>query len=312
MNDHQFHLPMSFFNNINITNNNNNSNNSSQGWDHHHHNNNNNFDSLGFLNTNMSFDMSENSSFLLSPNLLSSEILEVEEDDDVFSTGYLEDALFEFTEKSKRRRLLVYTDHNHHHHENLLSKSYLDSSAASSSSISNWEIMSSHDHENNFNFMTHNGGIILNREEMKTVSSISEEEKSSLDSSSSYYSYTKLLDSANNNSNNSISDKENKYPSSDSSSGGENEERKKRVIKRVAYPFAVVKPGGIEGEVTLNDINERILMPPTRPVKHPVGDFACRPCVSPHGPGLSGKAVVALTKIQTQGRGTITIIRTKG
>ncbi|XP_060971469.1 uncharacterized protein LOC133037839 [Cannabis sativa] len=35
-------------------------------------------------------------------------------------------------------------------------KSYLDSSAASSSSISNWEIMSSHDHENNFNFMTHN------------------------------------------------------------------------------------------------------------------------------------------------------------
>ncbi|XP_060971199.1 uncharacterized protein LOC133037751 isoform X1 [Cannabis sativa] len=95
--------------------------------------------------------MSENNSFLLSPNLLSSEILE--EDDDVFSTGYLEDALFEFTKKSKRRRLLVYTDHNHHH-ENLLSKSYLDSS--SSSSIFNWEIMSSHDHENNFNFMTNN------------------------------------------------------------------------------------------------------------------------------------------------------------
>ena len=92
------------------------------------------------------------------------------------------------------------------------------------------------------------------------------------------------------------------------------EKRKKRaaVITRVVYPFAVVKPGGREGDVTLNDINERILMPPTRPVKHPVGDFACRPCVSPHGPGLSGKAVVALTKIQTQGRGTITIIRTKG
>ncbi|KAF4362311.1 hypothetical protein F8388_008195 [Cannabis sativa] len=27
---------------------------------------------------------------------------------------------------------------------------------SSSSSISNWEIMSSHDHENNFNFMTNN------------------------------------------------------------------------------------------------------------------------------------------------------------
>lgn len=84
------------------------------------------------------------------------------------------------------------------------------------------------------------------------------------------------------------------------------------MITRVVYPFALVKPGGVEGDVTLNDINERILMPPTRPVRHPVGDFACRPCVSPHGPGLSGKAVVALTRIHTQGRGTITIIRTKG
>lgn len=82
---------------------------------------------------------------------------------------------------------------------------------------------------------------------------------------------------------------------------------------RVVYPFAVVKPGGIEGDVTLNDINERILMPPTRPVRHPVGDFACRSCVSPQGSsGISGKAVVALTKIHTQGKGTITIIRTKG
>lgn len=84
---------------------------------------------------------------------------------------------------------------------------------------------------------------------------------------------------------------------------------------RVVYPFAMVKPGGIrEGEVTLSDINERILMAPTRPVRHPVGDFACRPaCVSPDGPGLSGKAVVALTTIHTLGRrGTITIIRTKG
>lgn len=89
--------------------------------------------------------------------------------------------------------------------------------------------------------------------------------------------------------------------------------RKKRIMKRLVYPFALVKPGGIEGDVTLNDINKKILMPPTRPVRHPVGDFACRPtCLSPRGPGLSGKAVVALTRIHTQGRGTITIIRTKG
>ncbi|KAF6168652.1 hypothetical protein GIB67_005264 [Kingdonia uniflora] len=88
--------------------------------------------------------------------------------------------------------------------------------------------------------------------------------------------------------------------------------RRKKLTTGVIYPFAVVKPGGFEGDVTLNDINERILSPPSKPVKHPVGDFVCRPCVSPDGPGLSGKAVVALTRVHTQGRGTITIIRTRG
>lgn len=89
---------------------------------------------------------------------------------------------------------------------------------------------------------------------------------------------------------------------------------KKRMInKKVAYPFTLVKPGGKEGDVTLNDINRRILMTPNRPVRHPVGDFACRPLISSaDGPGLSGKAVVALTRIHTQGRGTITIVRTRG
>ncbi|CAL9104129.1 unnamed protein product [Musa textilis] len=80
----------------------------------------------------------------------------------------------------------------------------------------------------------------------------------------------------------------------------------------VAYPFAVVKPGGEEGDVTLDDINARILMRPRRPVRHPVGEYADGACVSPVGRGLSGKAVVSLTRIQTQGRGTITIIRTRG
>lgn len=89
--------------------------------------------------------------------------------------------------------------------------------------------------------------------------------------------------------------------------------KRSRVLKSFVYPFALVKPGWEEGDVTLNDINKRMLMPPTRPIRHPVGDFACHPCVSqPHGPGLSGKAVVALTRIRTLGRGTITIIRTKG
>lgn len=96
--------------------------------------------------------------------------------------------------------------------------------------------------------------------------------------------------------------------------GGGNEKKRKNVtiMTRVVYPFDVVKPGGTEGDMTLNDINERISMPPTRPVMHPVGDFACKPIMSPEGPGLSGKPVVALTRVQTQGRGTITIIRTKG
>lgn len=88
--------------------------------------------------------------------------------------------------------------------------------------------------------------------------------------------------------------------------------KEKKQAMGVVYPFAVVKPGGLEEEVTLEDINERLLMRPSRPVRHPVGEFACLPCVSGDGPGLSGKAVVGLTRIHTQGRGTITIIRTRG
>ncbi|KAG4206100.1 hypothetical protein ERO13_A04G143300v2 [Gossypium hirsutum] len=94
--------------------------------------------------------------------------------------------------------------------------------------------------------------------------------------------------------------------------GVSDKKKNKRVIKSVVYPFALVKPGGIEGDMTLNDINQRLLMPPTRPIRHPVGDSACRPCMSADGTGLSGKAVTALTKIYTKGSGSITIIRTKG
>uniref|UniRef100_J3LHJ0 Protein XRI1 n=1 Tax=Oryza brachyantha TaxID=4533 RepID=J3LHJ0_ORYBR len=81
----------------------------------------------------------------------------------------------------------------------------------------------------------------------------------------------------------------------------------------VLYPFAVVKPLGLEGggAATLNDVNQRILKRPARPVRHPVGQFACSPAVYAHGLGLSGKAVVSLTRIRTAGKGTITIIRTR-
>ncbi|KAF3792393.1 XRI1 protein [Nymphaea thermarum] len=90
-------------------------------------------------------------------------------------------------------------------------------------------------------------------------------------------------------------------------------ERRRKKPLRVANPFAVVKPSGVQGDVTLSDINKRILRRPTRPIQHPVGEFARLPCAAPDRvSGLSGKAIIALTKIQTQGRGTITIIRTKG
>ncbi|XP_074561665.1 protein XRI1-like [Curcuma longa] len=94
---------------------------------------------------------------------------------------------------------------------------------------------------------------------------------------------------------------------------GASERRGRSEKKSMAYPFAVVKPSGMDGGVTLDDINAQLLKRPRRPVRHPVGEFAAGPrVVSPAGPGLSGKAVVSLTRIQTQGRGTITIIRTKG
>ncbi|KAI4307694.1 hypothetical protein L6164_030854 [Bauhinia variegata] len=82
--------------------------------------------------------------------------------------------------------------------------------------------------------------------------------------------------------------------------------------KKIAYPFELVKPGGVDGETTLKDINHQMLMSPSKPIPHPVGDSATHPCISDRGLGMSGKAVIALTRIQTQGRGSITIVRTKG
>ncbi|XP_066326899.1 uncharacterized protein [Miscanthus floridulus] len=80
-----------------------------------------------------------------------------------------------------------------------------------------------------------------------------------------------------------------------------------------AYPFAVVKPGGADGSVTLADINRWILTPPARPVRHPVGEFACVPRVSAgNRPAPSGKTVAGFTRLRTAGRGTITIVRTRG
>ncbi|XP_048229687.1 protein XRI1 [Ricinus communis] len=245
---------------------------------------------LGVLNADMSLVMDGTSPFFSSL-------------DSDFSTGYLEDALLEFTERSKRRRLL-YTDDRHQAKISTdhLAKSY-------------WSENYDCEISENFSWMSHitsSRGVSDEHINTSISNSISEEANAiteiktpeeeisasePLDSSSS--SYKDSIKSK------SLFDRENLPHLGD-------EKRKKRVITGVVYPFALVKPGGVEGDLTINDINERILMPPTRPVRHPVGDFACRPCVSADGTGLSGKAVVALTRIHTQGRGTITIIRTKG
>ncbi|KAI3691208.1 hypothetical protein L2E82_49428 [Cichorium intybus] len=204
---------------------------------------------------------------------------------DDLSSGYLEDALSEF--RSKRRRFLVF-------HDDQYQPSYLNSTTSFPSYCnSNSPQDIDHCYENFCKFYTDD-----NREERKVEGSGTEETNSTSSSETTKSSINVL---------------EQTLLSSHSSffTGGKKEERKRKLITRVVYPFAMVKPGGLKGDMTLSDINQRILMPPTRPLKHPVGDFACRPLVSPGGLGLSGKDVVALTRIHTQGRGTITIIRTK-
>ncbi|KAF5750055.1 hypothetical protein HS088_TW03G00385 [Tripterygium wilfordii] len=253
---------------------------SSLGWDLQH---------LGVLNADMSLggvmDGTGNSQFFSS----------LEPD---FSTGYLEDALVEFGERFKRRRLLLYSTDDQIRGPSDPSEGYYNYN-----SNCKWDI------SENFSCMSQITALLgVSDEHMSTsMSNTSTEEEANI------FSETKTAEDA-------ISAPETlESPSSSykpktyfGSTGIDDDKRKKRMINRVVYPFALVKPGGIEGDMTLNDINERILMPPTRPVRHPVGDFACRPCVSTDGPGLSGKAVVALTRIHTQGRrGTITIIRTK-
>lgn len=263
------------------------------GWD---------LQNLGVFNADMSLVMDESAPFV-SPLL--------DRPDDL-STGYLEDALVEYSERSKRRRLLLFSDDDDDDRQtNIISKDFA-MSCWNNSNSSSWGL------SENFSCMSQipsfNGvsdelrmstsvSRVSNEEanfvpaEIKTPEEINSSAIEALDSSSSANKTRSIFD---------------KDALPFSAGVDDDEKRKKRVVTRVVYPFALVKPGGKEGDVTLHDINERILMPPTRPVRHPVGDFACRPCVSADGPGLSGKAVVALTRIHTQGSGTITIIRTKG
>ncbi|XP_074340215.1 uncharacterized protein LOC141677958 isoform X3 [Apium graveolens] len=221
------------------------------------------------------------------------------------STGYLQDALFEFS-SSKRRRLQLSSDERTNYDQSFPIESCWKQNCTEDYYPDNFDLLSqineihSHISGKSMNNSSSSASGKNNSEERETIltDKMKEAEEAisafqgSLDSSSS--SQTKY----------SLNKIKNVHPIS--------------LHKETLYSLhaistsPVVKPGGLEGDMTLNDINERLLMPPTRPVRHPVGEFACRPVASANGPGLSGKAVVALTKIQTRGRGTITIIRTRG
>ncbi|XP_072980177.1 uncharacterized protein [Typha angustifolia] len=213
------------------------------------------------------------------------------------STGYLQDAVAHWSDRCKRRRTAASPPHEELQE---LLQNFWDSS--SNGDLSN-NLISDMVQEN-CSFLTdeHFNSLLLNKgpnaqplsssSSRKEPKSHTHEPKDSSKSSPASLE-REISEQCKNNNNN-------------------RKKKKKKAAMGVVYPFAVVKPVGLEGDVTLDDINERILMRPARPVRHPVGEFACGPCVSPNGPGLSGKAVVSLTRIQTRGRGTITIIRTRG
>ncbi|XP_042471544.1 protein XRI1-like isoform X3 [Zingiber officinale] len=80
----------------------------------------------------------------------------------------------------------------------------------------------------------------------------------------------------------------------------------RKLTTSVAYPFALIKPCGVHGDLTLSDINRRIHAPPPSKSKHEKTDLYPTSA-------FSGKPVVVKTKIRTEGgQGSITIMRTKG
>ena len=73
----------------------------------------------------------------------------------------------------------------------------------------------------------------------------------------------------------------------------------------LAYPFEMVKPSRIQGDVTLQDINQRVQMLTS------TSDSSTKLSRAAMMPPASGKSVVGLTRIHTEGKGTITILRTR-
>lgn len=83
-----------------------------------------------------------------------------------------------------------------------------------------------------------------------------------------------------------------------------------KLTSSVAYPFTLIKPCGVHGDVTLKDINQRIHAPLKSLSKLKKAE---EPSLSYPTSAFSGKPVVVKTKIHTEGgKGSITILRTKG
>ncbi|KAK7256038.1 hypothetical protein RIF29_29470 [Crotalaria pallida] len=81
-----------------------------------------------------------------------------------------------------------------------------------------------------------------------------------------------------------------------------------KLASAVAYPFTIIKPLGARGDVTLKEINQRILTPPPSKPKKNSDDPSAYPKSA-----FTGKPVVGKTRIRTEGgKGSITIMRTKG
>ncbi|CAN7045289.1 unnamed protein product [Brassica rapa subsp. trilocularis] len=80
-----------------------------------------------------------------------------------------------------------------------------------------------------------------------------------------------------------------------------------RLASSVIYPFSFIKPCGVDGDMTLKDINQKILTPPAKPKENK----AETPVIQTSA--FSGKPEVGKTKIRTEGgKGSITITRTRG
>ncbi|KAL9995947.1 putative protein XRI1 [Helianthus debilis subsp. tardiflorus] len=82
-----------------------------------------------------------------------------------------------------------------------------------------------------------------------------------------------------------------------------------KMTSSVVRPFAFVKPCGMQGAVTIKDINQKIhTPPPSKSKKNNENATKSYPTSA-----FSGKPVVGKTKIRTEGgKGSITIMRTKG